>query len=102
MFTNNTYTALVVTIRYINDATDNGKYVCIPFITFIDMNKAFDTVNHALLFEKIHEIVIRRTAQTFIKNYFAEMNTITRINNTVSKIVLLQTGSMIAFYILII
>ena len=49
-----------------NDSLNNGNYVsCI----FYDIKKAFDTLNHSILFEKLNNSGIRGKALDLIKSY---------------------------------
>ena len=50
------------------DALDNGKYGC---GVFIDLQKAFDTVDHTILLNKLSHYGLRGHAQALFKSYLS-------------------------------
>ena len=73
--------ALSFIVNRIHDAFDNSK----PCVTiFLDLAKAFDTVNHELLLFKIERMGFRGTALELIKSYLTDRNHMVRINETIS------------------
>ena len=58
--------ALLILVDKILNAIDNGNLV---IGLFIDLCKAFDTVNHEILFEKLSKYGIRNTALQWFKSY---------------------------------
>ena len=58
--------AMVNLIDNIECAIDNKQFVC---GVFIDLQKAFDTVNHNILLEKIQHYGIRGIAHQWFKSY---------------------------------
>ena len=64
--TNHTLIDITETIR---DALDNGKFAC---GIFIDLQKAFDTVNHNILISKLDHYGIRGTSNNWFKSYLSE------------------------------
>ena len=58
--------ALVFLIDKILKALDEGEIV---LGVFIDLGKAFDTVNHTLLLDKLYKYGIRGMEHVWIKNY---------------------------------
>ena len=58
--------ALLILVDKILNAIDNGNLV---IGLFIDLCKAFDTVNHEILFEKLTKYGIRNTALQWFKSY---------------------------------
>ena len=48
------------------NVTNNKKH---SVATFIDFSKAFDTVNHKILFQKLETIGIKRNTTILIQNY---------------------------------
>ena len=64
--TNHTLVDITETIR---EALDNGKLAC---GVFIDLQKAFDTVNHDILTSKLHHYGIRGTSNNWFKSYLSE------------------------------
>ena len=53
--------ALIEIVNNIKTAIDNNKFVC---GIFLDLTKAFDTVNHQILLDKLHHYGIRRQTNT--------------------------------------
>ena len=58
--------ALTLLIDRITLAMDEGKY---SFGIFLDFSKAFDTVNHDILFNKLYKYGIRGLAHQWLKSY---------------------------------
>ena len=63
-----TYMALTVLIDKILNALDQGK--CVVGL-FLDFSKAFDTVNHAILLNKLKHYGIRGTALHWLTSYIS-------------------------------
>ena len=63
-----------------------------PLAVFLDLAKAFDTVDHSLLLDKLHSIDIRGLALTFFKNYLSGRPASTKINDTTSSYIDIDTG----------
>ena len=61
-----TYMALIVLLDKITSALDNGDFT---IAVLIDFRKAFDTVDHQILLEKLYHYGIRGIAFDWIKSY---------------------------------
>lgn len=51
-------------------------------ITFLDLSKAFDTVDHALLLKKLQKIGIQKNAHALFKSYLTERSQQVKLNAT--------------------
>jgi hypothetical protein len=84
------------TITAISDALDsitsalNEKLLSIAL--FIDVSKAFDSLDHRLLFTKLHSYGVRGVALDLIKNYFDNRFQFTVTNNMCSQYCKLTLG----------
>ena len=68
---------------------DNNK---IPFNIYIDLSKAFDTLNHSILLSKLHYYGIRNTALTLLKSYFTNRKQYCDYKGTSSIMLLIHKG----------
>ena len=50
-------------------------------VVFLDLRKAFDTVDHNILLSKLERCAIRGTALQWFQSYLHERKQICRINN---------------------
>ena len=60
--------ALIEIADHIKESIDNKLHVC---GIFLDLTKAFDTVNHAILLNKLYNYGIRGTAHKLFKSYLS-------------------------------
>jgi hypothetical protein len=77
----NTLTATVDLVTNIKTNIDQKKYV---LGVFIDLKKAFDTVSHNLLIEKLENLGITGTAHNMFKSYLSNRTQVVKIGNYVS------------------
>ena len=63
--------ALISLMEMVRDALDNGNFAC---GVFIDLQKAFDTVNHNILLSKLNHYDIRGVAFDCDRNQYATIN----------------------------
>ena len=76
------YMALMFMMDKITAAMDNGDYV---IGIFLDFSKAFDTVNHDILLEKLCHYGIRGNALEWFKSYLTNRRQFVTYNGMVSK-----------------
>ena len=70
-------------------ALDNGET---PINIFLDMSKAFDTLNHTILLNKLHYYGIRGVSLSLFRSYLQNRKQYTFVNNTKSSILNVSTG----------
>ena len=75
--------ALLDLINYIYEGLDRKQHV---ISVLIDLSKAFDTVDHVILMEKLHEYGIRGLSHKWIANYLCNRSQRVRVNNSFSPI----------------
>ena len=56
---------------------DNRKYSC---GIFIDLKKAFDTVNHEILLTKLEHYRIRAVMNSWFRSYLSDISTVKLFN----------------------
>ena len=64
-----TMQALLNYMQFMNDSIDSHNFV---ISVFLDFKKAFDTVDHKILFSKLDFCGIRGVSHEFIKSYLSE------------------------------
>ena len=80
---NSTTYALIQITEMIKESIDNHKYGC---GIFIDLRKAFDTVNHNILLIKLEHYGIRGTALNWFKSYISNRKQYVFLNGESSKL----------------
>jgi len=68
---------------------DNNQ---IPFNIYIDLSKAFDTINHTILLSKLHYYGIRNTALTLLKSYLTNRKQYCDFKGTNSAMLSINNG----------
>ena len=81
--------ALLETIDFITNSIDNNE---IAVGIFIDLKKAFDTVNHRILYDKLFHYGIRGLPLKWIISYLTERRQYVCINETNSCLKLITCG----------
>ncbi len=81
--------ALISITERIKSLVDSGKYVC---GVFVDLEKAFDTVNHRILGEKLNFYGLRGNVNNLIQSYLANRKQFVSINGFDSDLRDLQCG----------
>ena len=84
-----TFMALVILLEKITEALDNSQFgICI----LIDFRKAFDTVEHNILLEKLYHYGIRGNALQWFNSYLSNRYQYVNYNNTSSDMKLITCG----------
>ena len=73
--------ALISITEEIRKALDNNEFSC---GVFLDFQKAFDTVNHTILIDKLHHYGVRRVTLSCFESYLTNRIQQTIVNDTVS------------------
>ena len=81
--------ALVEIVDQIRFSIDNSQLTC---GIFIDLSKAFDTVNHDILLDKLEHYGIRGNALNLFKSYLSNRKQYTVIENNQSQICNIECG----------
>ena len=74
--------AILDIVNTILQNMDNGKFSC---GVFIDLKKAFDTVNHEILLAKLENYVIRGVINSWFRSYLTDRKQTTEVNNVMSE-----------------
>ena len=61
-------------------------------VVYVDLRKAFDTVNHQILLKKLHKIVIGNNLKKWFQNYLTNRTQFTFANNVYSDVLPLICG----------
>ena len=86
---NSTVNALIKITEKIKEYIDKGKYGC---GIFIDLRKAFDTVNHEILLFKMEHYGIRGSTLQWFKSYLYESKQYVYINGECSELKPISCG----------
>ena len=86
---NSTTFALIEITEKIKETIDNKKYGC---GIFIDLRKAFDTVNHEILLRKLEHYGIRGKAQVWFKSYLTNRKQYVSSNGASSELKQITCG----------
>ena len=92
--------ALLSLTESIKLAIDNGKFGC---GIFLDLQKAFDTVNHSILLQKLEHYDIRDNALQCFKSYLNERSQYVTVNGHASEMLPITCGvpqgqSLVPYY----
>ena len=82
------YAALEL-IDHISNNHDSGK---VPFSIFSDLSKAFDTLDHTILTQKLKHYGIEGCALKLLKNYLSNRKQYVELNNVKSEMCKIKTG----------
>jgi hypothetical protein len=73
----------------INQILDNNK---IPFALYIDLSKAFDTLDHSILIHKLRHYGITNTELNWFSSYLTDRSQYVEVNGIASDMKKIQTG----------
>ena len=85
----NTELALLELIDRLTKTIDNGE---IPINIYLDLSKAFDTLDHRILLHKLHYYGIRNTALALFESYLSHRYQYVNYNDNISNELLIKTG----------
>jgi len=74
---------LIHLLNYVSNAINSNKY-CIGI--FLDIKKAFDCVDHNILFRKLHKLGIRDTCLKWFKSYLSNRTQKVDVNGSLSEV----------------
>ena len=72
-------------MEFTEEVTNNIEKKLVTAGIFIDLKKAFDTVNHEILLKKLENYGVRGITETWIKSYLSNRKQYTDIDGTKSK-----------------
>ena len=81
--------ALVEITDRIKSAIDRNELTC---GIFIDLTKAFDTVDHSILLQKMHKYGIRGNIHNLFKSYLSNRQQYVKVNNAESNMKTVRCG----------
>ena len=84
-----TQLAMIKFVDFIYDSLDNNNHA---IAIFVDYQKAFDVVNHDILFRKLEAYGIRANALNLIISYLKDRRQYVRINQSLSNEQIMNTG----------
>ena len=90
--------SLIDIVENIRKTIETRKYGC---GVFIDLKKAFDTVNHDILLRKLEHYGIRESASAWFKSYLSDRKQYVHLNGTDSEMKGITCGVSLAFFIYI-
>ena len=81
--------AIITLVERVSKALDTGKYVV---GVFLDLKKAFDTVDHSILLNKLYLYGIRGNIYNWFKSYLTNISKYAKYNNVKSKTEIITHG----------
>ena len=71
-------------LSFVNDLYLNMDMGLVTGVVFLDLKKAFDTVNHEILLRKLHMYGLDRASVLWFKDYLSGRRQHTKVNGTIS------------------
>ena len=87
------YSTLHALLDITNSALDNIEKKLYTGLVFLDLTKAFDTVNHSILLYKLEHYGIRGIVNNFFGSFLTNRNQYVTINNTNSSLKSINIGA---------
>ena len=84
-----TETSLLTSTDSILRAIDQKK---VTAVAYLDMSKAFDSINHCILLNKLTKIGLSETAVAWFRSYLSQRTQVVRINSTLSDVQPVESG----------
>ena len=84
-----TIDTIIAIVEQIRQKVDNGDFAC---GVFVDLQKAFDTVDHEILLSKLSHYGIRGVANNWFKSYLSNRSQFVSISNYNSTLKLIKHG----------
>ena len=81
--------AILIIIEGIKENLDKGQFSC---GVFVDLEKAFDTVNHKILLKKLDCYGIRNTANDWLRSYLSSRKQLVSVEGKNSKLLDVTCG----------
>ena len=81
--------AILETLENLKSAIDDGKITC---AVFLDFSKAFDTINHQILFDKLYKYGIRGLPHAWFSSYITNRKQFVKVGNTESSLKTITCG----------
>jgi hypothetical protein len=81
--------AIIELVDKITQAIDKGEYT---IGIFLDLSKAFDTINHKILIQKLEHYGIRGITRQWFEDYLKNRKQIVKYNHVKSKAMIIKSG----------
>ena len=81
--------AIIEFVDKITNAIDQGKFT---IGVFLDLSKAFDTINHKILIKKLEHYDIRGIVNSWFENYLSNRKQIVKFEGTQSEEMKIKSG----------
>lgn len=78
------HSTIDATAEFIANITDNLENKMMTLSIYLDLSKAFDTIDHPMLIDKLEHYGVRGNCLNWFKSYLSNRSQFVKINNTVS------------------